>query len=77
MPQMDVRWAIMKAKQFVEWGPPNADLGTFYPTKAVYDGEEKIWIIECQFKKGGIDKHARLKIEDNTQNIVHYEEIKR
>lgn len=74
---MDLRGAMVIAKNYITYGEPNATLGSFEPLKGVYNEKNSRWEITCRYEVGyGSEKRirtARVTIDNEKGQILAFE----
>jgi len=68
---------LFKAHYFTTIQPfgPSGEFGSFKPVKVEFDEEENKWVIICTFKKDGRELKAKVVIDDESGEIIGYEEL--
>lgn len=70
---MILKNAMLYAKNYVIWGDPNGDWGSFEPLKGEYLKDTNNWLIICKYKKGSFERKAKVIIDNVTSEIVSFE----
>ncbi len=67
---------LSKAHSFVILEPygPYGDLGSFKPIKVEFN--EKTWTIICSFKVKNQEVKAKILVDDDSGEIIGYEELR-
>jgi len=69
---------LIKVHNFVIINPfgPSGSLGSFKPVKVEFNESSGKWVVICTFKKRGEEFKARVVVDDETGEIVGYEELR-
>lgn len=72
---MDLQLAMFYARNYVIFGDPNGDLGSFEPLSGSFQLEAKLWEIVCYYKRRGEQRKAKILISDSTSSVMGFQII--
>ena len=72
---MNLRRAMLIASNYIIFGDPNGEIGSFDPLGGEYMEETDTWRIICQYKKNGIERKATVVIDNKTEEILSFKVI--
>jgi len=73
---MNLQNAMSIARNYVVWGDPNGDMGSFEPLQGEFKKEEKIWEITCRYTKKRQIKEALVIVDDDAWYVVGFQLLK-